>query len=196
MPDPYASLVQLKAELGITDLARDTILTRKLKAASRAVNGYCKRVEDGFWLAETATTRVFDMAGRLDETGRTVWVDDIGSLTDLAIGTGTAGAFTAVTGFDTTVGNQLAGGRAIESIYLPGGWPSWSGLQLQVTARWGWPAVPDDVVEATIIEAVRLYKRKDTPEGVFGSADWGAVRMTRYDPDYVSLLQPYVRQVC
>lgn len=195
MPDPYASLTQLKAELGITDAARDTILTRKLKAASKAVNGYCKRVEDGFWLASSATTRVFDLAGQILDA-KTVMVDDIGSLSDLAIGTGTAGAFTAVTGYDTTVGNQLAVGRAIESIYLPGGWPAWSGLQLQVTARWGWPAVPDDVIEATIIEAVRLYKRKDTPEGVFGSADWGAIRMTRHDPDFCVLLQPYVRQVC
>lgn len=194
MPDPYASLAQLKAELGIGDSARDTLLTRKLNAASLAVNGYTKR-PDGFWLAAAATTRVFDLPGQLLD-GKTVLVDDIGSLTDLAIATGTSGAFTAVTGYDTTVGNALAQGRAIETIYLPGGWPAWSGQQLQITARWGWPVVPADVVEATIIEAMRLYKRKDSPEGVIGSADWGAIRMSRVDPDFASLLQPYVRQVC
>ncbi|MDX2921298.1 hypothetical protein PV370_25695, partial [Streptomyces sp. NE06-03C] len=66
------------------------------------------------------------------------------------------------------------------------------GAGVQVTARWGWPAVPDEIVQATLIQAARLYKRKDSPEGVTGSAEWGVVRLSRRDPDVWALIEHYV----
>jgi hypothetical protein len=46
--------------------------------------------------------------------------------------------------------------------------------------------------EATLIQALRLYKRKDSPEGVLGSAEWGTVRVSRLDPDVAKLVESLV----
>lgn len=66
---------------------------------------------------------------------------------------------------------------------------------VQVTARWGWTAVPAAVKQAALIEGARLFKRRTSPEGVVGGfQDFGGIRVsTRDDPDVVALLRPYVR---
>lgn len=191
--DPYVSVEEIKDELGITDSARDAVLGRKVGAASRQVDAFCRRNRGAFALATEASTRVFDLAGRVVDNA--VYLDDIGAVEDLTVESGTAAGFTVVTGFDTTVGNALAEGRAIESLYNPAGWTTSSGQQLRVTAWWGWPETPEDVIAATMIQAIRLFKRKDSAEGYVGSPEWGQVRMTRVDPDFRELLTPYVRMV-
>jgi hypothetical protein len=39
---------------------------------------------------------------------------------------------------------------------------------------------------------MRLFRRKDSPEGVTGSAEWGVVRLSRRDPDVWVLIEPYI----
>lgn len=63
---------------------------------------------------------------------------------------------------------------------------------MRITAQFGWPAVPDDISEAALIQAARLFKRKDSPEGVIGNAEWGVVRLSRRDPDVWNLIEQYV----
>jgi hypothetical protein len=65
-------------------------------------------------------------------------------------------------------------------------------MRVRVTARWGWPSVPDGVAQAAALLAARLYRRKDSPEGVLGSSEWGAVRVARFDPDVEGLIAPYI----
>jgi hypothetical protein len=55
---------------------------------------------------------------------------------------------------------------------------------------WGRATIPREVEQATIIEAIRLFKRPDTPEGVL-TGDFGAARLSRIDPDVLSLLRPW-----
>lgn len=64
---------------------------------------------------------------------------------------------------------------------------------VQVTARFGWSAVPYQVNEATILKAASLFKRKDAPFGVAGFNEFGAVRITRKDPDVLELLSDFAR---
>jgi hypothetical protein len=71
------------------------------------------------------------------------------------------------------------------------GWLPSSG-RLQVTALWGWPAVPDEIEQATALYAARLYRRKDSPQGVIGGGDFGPVRVSRIDPDVEALIAPFV----
>jgi hypothetical protein len=52
--------------------------------------------------------------------------------------------------------------------------------------------IPDEVTEATLIQASRLYKRKDSPEGITGSAELGVVRLGRTDPDVYELTKRFV----
>jgi hypothetical protein len=79
--------------------------------------------------------------------------------------------------------------------YEDGYWPVWRGQPtVRVFARYGWPEVPDAVREATILQASRLFTRLDSPLGVAGFGDMGAMRVSRFvDPDVEQLLAPYRR---
>jgi hypothetical protein len=66
------------------------------------------------------------------------------------------------------------------------------GRRWRITARWGWPAVPDDIAQATLLLANRRFMRVDSPEGVAGWNDQGPVRVSRFDPDIEDLVGPYV----
>jgi hypothetical protein len=65
---------------------------------------------------------------------------------------------------------------------------------VKVTANFGWPYVPETITQATIIQASRIFKRYDSPLGVAGFGDMGAIRVSRaLDPDVAQLVEPYRR---
>lgn len=198
----YETLLNLKAALGIdgSDTTRDTLLSKALAAASRAIDARCGR---RFYLDPAASPRIYNPASRVAVNAageQALIVDDIGDTAGLVVQTGSGASFTAVTNYEPEPDNALARGMAITRLRLTlgGSWVtgSWftggTGVRVRVTARWGWPAVPDEVVEATRIQASRLFRRKDSPEGVLGNAEWGTVRLSRIDPDVEALIQHLV----
>jgi hypothetical protein len=63
---------------------------------------------------------------------------------------------------------------------------------VRITATWGFPAIPIAIKQAAIIQSSRLYKRLDSPLGVAGFGDMGAIRVGRYlDPDVEQLVMPF-----
>lgn len=62
---------------------------------------------------------------------------------------------------------------------------------LGVTAKWGWPAVPQPIIEATILLTNRLTARTDTPLGMSGGDEYGWSYVRKNDPDIADLLAPY-----
>ncbi len=64
---------------------------------------------------------------------------------------------------------------------------------LQVTAKWGWAAVPEDVVLACMIGAEYLFKHKDAPFGIAGFDQFGAGVRLREHPTVKALVHPYAR---
>lgn len=48
-----------------------------------------------------------------------------------------------------------------------------------------WPA---DVDEAIVMQSARIYKRRNSPEGVAGFGDLGVVRVVALDPDVESMI--------
>ncbi len=66
---------------------------------------------------------------------------------------------------------------------------------ISVTGQFGWPSVPQNVKEATMIMSVRLLKRaREAPFGVAAIGfDGAAVRIARVDPDVAFLLDNWVR---
>jgi len=71
---------------------------------------------------------------------------------------------------------------------LPGGEAT-----VQITALWGWAAVPAAVKQATLIVATDLFKAKDAPFGIAGFGEFGAARVgSRINPQAQALLSPYV----
>ncbi|GAA4676863.1 hypothetical protein GCM10023347_34020 [Streptomyces chumphonensis] len=194
MANEYGTVAELKERLGIeaADDSRDGLLNRALAAASRGIDLACGNRR--FWLDPDPVQRTVTPSGRVvrKADGELLLVDDIGSLTGLAVEVGWAGAFTAVTGYETSPDNALLKGKPVTGLLRTDGLWGAARTRVRVTARWGWPAVPDDIAEASLIQASRLFKRKDSPEGVMGSAEWGVVRLSRRDPDVWALIEPYI----
>ncbi|MFE2559893.1 phage gp6-like head-tail connector protein [Streptomyces sp. NPDC059352] len=185
----YAALADLRAMLNLADddTSRDNLLATALTAACRGIDRATGR---RFYLDETATARLYRPAGRTvsGSYGEHLVVDDIGSAAGLTVETGTAGIWTPVTDYETGPDNALARGRPVTALLTTASWGS-GPTRVRVTAQWGWPTVPEEIEQASLIQAARLYRRKDSPEGVTGSAEWGVVRLSRRDPDVWALIE-------
>jgi hypothetical protein len=197
----YATVAELREHLGDTGSKLDTeLLERSIEAASRAIDRHCGR---RFWQEATTSARTYRPVDPL-----TVIVDDISTTTGLAIKTDTTGDGTWATTWDSadyqleplnadvvatgSTGDPYAWWRIVaidDKTFITGTLRA----SLQVTARFGWSAVPDEVQEAAILKAVALFRRKDAPFGIAGIGDFGPVRISRRDPDVTELLAPYVR---
>ena len=184
----YATLAELQDRV-TANAANAAVLTGALAAATQAVDTYTHR---NFDLAASATARVFSPT-RADR----VSVDDIATETGLIVKVGRAGAFTTTltlpTDFWLKPSNALGQGWPYEWVYTMGSLVVASYPTVEVTAKWGWPAVPAEVKEATLLMASRLYSRKDFPTGVAGFGDYGVVRVTAADTDVARLLDPFYR---
>lgn len=195
MAGEYASLDILKQHLNIptSDITRDQLLTSALAAASKSIDRDTGRK---FSLDSTATARTYSPSSRrtVDCEGERIIVDDIGTLTGLIVETGSSGVWTTVSSSDYETGpeNALALGKPVTTLLRTSGTWGYGTQRVRVTARWGWPAVPDEVVQATLILAARLFKRSASPEGILGSAEWGVIRLSRTDPDVYGLVKHFI----
>jgi hypothetical protein len=189
----YVTLDELKAQFGIepADDTRDAELNRARASASRSID---KTTGRRFWLDEDPVQRVFNPRGRIvrETDGELFLVDDIGSAAGLVVETGSGASWSAVTGYESSPDNALAEGRPVTGLLRVLGTWGTSTSRLRITAQFGWPAVPDDIHEAALILASRLFKRKDSPEGIIGSAEWGVRNLSRRDPDVWNLIEPYI----
>lgn len=190
-PDPvYADMALFKSALHITDTDRDTLITQALAASSRGIDRDTGR---RFWLDAAPGARVINPRGKVlpSPDGGRLLTADIGTLEGLVVEVGAAGSWSDVTAnVEAEPTDALGQGLPVTSLlYLGAPWPAGPRQRVRVTARWGWPAVPDVVQQAALIQATRLFKRKDSPEGVTGSAEWGVVRLSRIDPDVSALIK-------
>lgn len=194
----YATLAQEKAFLSITDSVDDDLIERSVESASRSIDRMANR---RFYADASASARYYRA-----RNGYFQIVDDISSTTGLLVDLDTAGAGTystsvaISTGFIVDPVNAIAVGRPITQITMIGGQllPSFiPNLRpgVRVTARWGWPSVPTDIVEATLILAADLYKRKDAVAGIVGLSDLGSVRMGQLGRDIGAIVRAYRREV-
>jgi hypothetical protein len=195
----YGDLPTFKLELGITEPSRDVLLTRRLVAASSMVDSDTGRPPGNFMPASALTTRTIKLAGNVTPEGDLL-IPHIGDLTGLAVTGGSPGNFTAVAAglYYTAASSGLAGAEAIaqgeavdtlKSAYLASPWSTLA--YVQITARWGWPATPANIIEATYMQAARLWSRRNSPEGVIGSSEFGGVRVAGTDRDYEKLISRY-----
>jgi hypothetical protein len=192
----YITLANLKTYLKIDDSVDDTILEGIIESASRSIDRIANR---RFYADAAATARTYRPIGNLR-----VQIDDVSSTTGLIVktdpgSTGTyATTFTLNTDYIVEPTNAIALGRPITTITIVGPtafslpvnyWP-----QVQVTAKWGWPAVPDDIEQATYILSADLYKRRDSVGGVLGISELGAIRMSPLGRDIAAIVRAYRRE--
>ena len=191
----YATLAEVKAALRISDTVDDSLLELAIESASREIEGHCERV---FYDVGTAT-RVF-----VPDNGFIAQIDDLQSLTTLKTSSDGAIFDTTWTATDYQLEplNGVAGGltQPFTRIRSTGDYlfPVWSGFNtnaneatVQITGTWGWPAIPTAVKQATVLYSMRQFKRYDSPLGVAGFGDIGAIRVSRFDPDVEAMLSPY-----
>jgi hypothetical protein len=194
---PYASVDDFKTWIpgGLNDTRDDSVFTKVLTVASRSIDKYCNT---HFWKTAVGTTRVFDACDP-----HWLRINDAAAVTGVATDKNADGVYEVVwtaADFQLLPLNRDAGPEtepitvvsAIGSLTFP---QTTSGKRVglvQVTGTWGWPAVPEAVIEATSLVANRLRKRAGSPEGVAGFDEFGTIRISpREDPDAVRLLTPY-----
>lgn len=188
----YCTLAEVKSALRLSDNIDDTLLENAIEGASRRIDGYCGR----FFYKTTATAVPLfaNNAYRLMTT-------DIASTTGLIVkldddGDGTfETTLTLNTDYIVEPTDYLVQQRPIRTLTMVGGYtfpmfyiPSECGVQ--VTAQWGWNAVPDDVREACVLLSIRQFARYNAALGVMAFADM-AITVRAVDPDVRDLLQPY-----
>jgi hypothetical protein len=194
----YATLADVKAAARITDNIDDALLEIAIESSSRDLDAYTERVF--YSTGGTPVVRVY-----IPQDIYLVETDDIISVTTLksdSTGNGTFDITWASTDFQLEPLNGRAGGidtpatriRAIGE-YL---WPVYeprnvnsNQASVQVTGVFGFASVPIAIKQATILAALRAYKRYESPTGVLGFSDMGVVRIGRLDPDVQRLVDPY-----
>jgi hypothetical protein len=194
-PPLYASVADLRARLNILDNTKDALLFDALGAASREVEDDCGGRR--FWLDPAPVARIFDPQHRVVHTprGEQLLVDDIGATQTLIVEVGSevTDTWTSAGSFRTGPDNALAKRQPITYLIRPyASWGFTPTMQVRITTQWGWPFDPPQIKAATLIKAARLYRRKDSPEGITGSAELGIVRVGRYDPDYDALIDRFI----
>lgn len=191
----YITLQGLKDRLDIhtTDTLDDAVLQDAISAATHSINAECGR---DFQQADEPTAR------RYAPTGDVVITHDIATIDGLAIGVdddadGIAERDLDAGVYDLEPADGIVGGLAgwpYWRIRLVNGgrWPSGRRRRIQVTARWGWPAVPAPITQAAYILAEDLAKLRDAPFGVGGFGEFGRIR-ARENPHVAMLIRPYRR---
>lgn len=190
----YCTLQDAKNALRISDNIDDTILELAIESASREIDGYCERQ-----FFQATETRVY-----VPRDSFTCEIDDLVSLTTLKSSSTGSTFDTTWTSSDYQLEpvNGIAGGlttpytriRAIGDYTFPVWEPSNVNhyeATVQVTGTFGWSAIPTAIKQASLLLALRQYRRYDSPLGVAGFDELGVIRVGRIDPDVEKLLMPF-----
>jgi uncharacterized phiE125 gp8 family phage protein len=189
-PD-YVTAAELKAYLRISDAVDDVQIALAVTAASRAVDRNCNRQ---FGLVAAPEARTYTARWDRDRRRYVVEIDDLMTVTGLTI-TGENGAINV---FAKQPGNaSLADVPWTRLVVDPTSTtlPTLKEDGVTVTAKYGWTTVPVAVQQATLLQASRLFARRNAPFGVAGSPELGSELrlLAKVDPDVAVVLGPYVR---
>lgn len=192
LSEAYCTLAQLKSSLAITDAVDDTPLEAAIQATSRLIDDYTGRF---FYQQGTTNAPVARLYTPLDAF--IINMDDNVSISQIATDDNLSKEYDTV--FATSdfmvepvnnplrewpVTRVLAIGRFVFPYYLP--------QSVEIKGVWGWPAIPAEINMATLIQAARLFTRRQSPFGIAGSPELGTVRlMSKLDADVEMLLRAF-----
>lgn len=182
----YATLADAKLRLDILGDGQDANLEDMIEAASRQIDGWCGRS----FFTETATRTLTASFPDVLELDR-----DLLELTSIATDPDGSRLYAIAW---SVADSELGDGPPYQLIYTAGmgslAFPT-TRRSVRVTGIWGYATeVPHAIREACLLLVGRLYKRKDAPFGIAGSADHGQIQtLPGMDPDVKQLLMPYRR---
>jgi hypothetical protein len=202
-PD-YITSAELKSELhmDVGDVADDAQIARWVTSASRTVDDWAHRQ---FGQEAAPVARTYEAEYDRHQAAWIVDVDDIGTLTGLSIA---VDGQAALLGAEYTLlpRNALLDGMVYEQIKIGGGTSTWGTVApwastssaarvVEVTARFGWPAVPVPIKQATLMQALRLEARRSSPFGIAGSPQQGSELrlLEKLDVDAAMVAKAYRR---
>jgi hypothetical protein len=189
----YCSLQDVKSALRLTDNVDDGLLEKAIESASRRIDGYTGRF---FYKTSSTSINIYPINEYLLRMPQ----DLPNSTVTIKIDTAANGTYatTLTQGVDYIleptdavvraypyVHARMVGGATFP-LYVTPSFPT-----VQVTAQWGWNAVPSDVSQACVLLAMRQFARLNAALGVVGFADM-ALQVRAVDPDVRDLLNQYV----
>jgi hypothetical protein len=189
----YCTLAEVKSALRLTDNADDGLLEKAIESASRRIDGYCNRF---FYKTASTAINIYPINEYLLRMPEDLATNTV----TIKIDTTANGTYatTLVQGVDYIleptnaslrgypyVHARMVGGATFP-LYVTPSFPT-----CQVTAQWGWNAVPSDVSQACVLLSMRQFARLNAALGVVGFADM-ALQVRAVDPDVRDLLNQYV----
>lgn len=186
----YTTVADVKAYLGITSAAYDAELAADVEAAARWVDESCDQI---FYETEEQTRGYIPQNpgycitdGIVDfvslSAQESVWVRDSDFMLEPLNAATQGRPFTAI--------RTIARPFIFTLSQIPAGWAGFDG-RVYVTATFGWPAVPNQIVQANKIQAARYFHRRNAPLGVISFSNEVAFRMAGADADAASLIEPF-----
>jgi hypothetical protein len=193
--DLYVSVEDLRDYVQLSDPYDDDLIQAVAYACQARIESHCDRQFNDAG-ADNLVARVF-----APTSSHIIRTDDFSTTTGLEValdttGTGTYGTALASTEFYVEPLNGVVAGQT--------GWPYKrivmrnrclsAGPSVEVTARWGWAAVPQPVQRALCVLTASVLDRRNSPNGIIGTGDFVfEVRRAKLDPTVLMLLQPYVK---
>lgn len=189
-PD-YCSVGELRSYRNIDDSVDDVELELAVTAASRAIDRATDR-QFGKTAAVEARTFECKWSQRLG-----LWLADIDDvMTTSGLVVTVSGSALSAAAYRLYPLNQDKKGRPWEQVATASATPDTLGAgppTVEVSATFGWSAVPDAIKNATLLEASRFFADRNAPFGVAGSPDQGNEMrlLAKVHPDVEVMLTSY-----
>lgn len=186
----YCTLAEFQARAGIDDTIDDVILEQVITGVSRMIDEYTRR---HFYSA--SETRYYTPA-QVDYCE----IDDLLAVLSFATDDNidrTYATTWAATDYDLLPTNAATDGKPYTMVAVaPNGRYTFPRVArgLKINGTFGYAATTPPVVrEACLLQAQRIFKRKDAPFGIMGAPELGMLRISRLDPDVAMLLRGVTR---
>lgn len=196
-PD-YTTLADLKSYLRLNDTEDDAELAFAITAASRAIDHATNRQ---FGNVSPVEARIYSARWDRSWCRWVIDVDDVHSTTGLTVlvDDDDDQVFdVSITDFRMAPVNEDNKGRPWTQIVIgsdSANVPTKARDTVQVTALWGWAAVPVTIEAATLIQAERFFYRREAPFGIAGSPSVGSEMrlLAQVDPDVAVMVRSFRR---
>lgn len=187
----YTTVADVKAYLGITNSTFDTEIAADVAAAARWIDDNCDQI---FYETSDIETRSY-----IPQNPGYCITDGISEFVAL---TAQESVWVRDSDFMLEPQNAALQGRPFNAIrtiarpfiftlsQIPAGWAGFDG-RIYVTAKFGWPAVPNQIVQANKIMAARYFHRRNAPLGVISFSSEVGFRMAGADADAAGLITPF-----
>ena len=197
----YTTLAELKSYIGLSGSGQDTNLENAINSASRQIDAITGR----FFYQTSSESKFFTPVNVLF-----LEVPDISTPSGLVVQLDT----TDDGSYDTTLtintdfylkpidaGNQVDGEEfapiteiAILDTRSSERFDPTIVKNVKVTAQFGYSAVPKAIKQATLIQGLSLFKRKDAPFNILGNEQTGQIELfNKFDPDARELIKGYIK---